>query len=338
MTHRQDSVCVVAMWSYVETHPLNAFRFLPNALRTSGRLNMEKEERGQAAKDLTGSSEMTAENIRLFSIAVWKGEEDQWFCKITETIDEDLMVAISLEEFYSIDRRSVRICDVTVCKGDYRGVSYAMPVAISKEHLIKDMIPFLNAQSLPSCELTISEWSAEYMAVFKSYVVFGRLHLHLPTVLVPDEVPHNPQHSEDFLANQIEKNCMLNSVKLSNCPHSEKLEDLLLDLLKKRNKIRLEVAETGKFVVTMRIVNAVFKMWHETGNRTEIKGKTNITEEELLSMPLPEGVTRIEKCVEGGFATTYNFIWNQESTPDLKCKLVVGKGWPKGEGRTLCVL
>ncbi|KAK0428523.1 hypothetical protein QR680_010847 [Steinernema hermaphroditum] len=299
-----------------------------------GLLNMKKEKCRQAAEHLTGSWKMAvekyAENVRHFGIAVWKGDEDQWFCKITERMNRNMESSISLEELYSIDRRFVKICDVTVREEDYGDVFLPKPIGMSKEHLIEILIPFLNAQSLSSCTLSISVWSAECMAIFKPYVVFGHLAL-------PSGIPLNHQDVEDFLETQIEKNCILKIVQLSFYSHSERLEQILIDLVKKPSHTRLEIIGPGALMVTMRIVNAVFKMWHETGKKTEIQGETNVTEEDLLSMPLPAGVKRIAKCAKTKNETTHIFLWTQEDRPDLKCKLVVKDDRAKEQSRTVYI-
>ncbi|KAK0428297.1 hypothetical protein QR680_010717 [Steinernema hermaphroditum] len=219
-----------------------------------------------------------------------------------------------------------RISRVAVWEELYLGFSFTdEPVfSISNKELVEKLIPFLNAQCLSYCSHYYTLYGSpedrdEDLQVFQRYVSFDHM-----------KIDYYNQHSEDYLVAQTKNNTRLRRLDLNfydpDWPHSEKVDDLLIDLLRKPTKMSIGVCPSAESqMMTMRTVKDVFKRWCETGEASDISATSNVTEKELLSLTVPEGVTRY---VERGNreCTTYVIVdWRTETESFLRCELNFNK-------------
>ncbi|KAK0428262.1 hypothetical protein QR680_010700 [Steinernema hermaphroditum] len=284
-----------------------------------GLLNMKKDDCAEIAKQLTGlwksAAERYAENLRRFEMKIWKNTEDNWFCRLDRTRDmnDDIKLPDSIAELLAIDRRFVRIANVTIDRDGSRYPGGSI-IAMSKDDLIKKLIPFLNALTVHPAQCSYDpsdyhEHRCAYLDIFQRYVAFRTLYL----------IHHGPE-SEDYLAAQVKNNLFLSYIEIKgwlDWPNSDRVEDLVVEFMR-RPKVKVRIQ--GNLMVTTKTIEAVFKLWHESGKSIDLGWARGPTEEELLSLPLPKGVKRTEERENGLLLTTFIVRWTKKNTPDLTYK------------------
>ncbi|KAK0428304.1 hypothetical protein QR680_010719 [Steinernema hermaphroditum] len=300
-----------------------------------GLMNIQRYDCAETAKQVTGiwkkAAVKYADNMQKFKVDVWKNAKNKWYCRLEGCLDmdgwpDDVKLPQSLAELFAIDRRFVRIVSVSVgYEYDFESPDYTLGgsiIAISKEDLVKKLIPFLNMQSAVLCSLSKCQFSApsyygnvaEYLKMFKRYVTFAHTQLS-----------YSGRESEEFFEAQVKNNYVLNDLRfraLPDWPYSERTEDLLIELLRTRNKMKLQIIMAG-LMLTMKTVKTIFKWWYESGKPIDIRTNTNVTEEDLLALPVPDDVSRTEERVEDEKEKRFLVRWRKEGAPELACKLVL---------------
>ncbi|KAK0428180.1 hypothetical protein QR680_010656 [Steinernema hermaphroditum] len=263
---------------------------------------MNHVDSAETAKHLTGlwrlAAEKYAKRVHMCSVLIWK------FTRYLKTGK----LPNSMDELLAMDRRFIRIHKVVLRNVH---IEEDRTSIITTEDIIKRLIPFLNAQSL---RLSIVSFSmraedknvAMYLELFQQHVTFGCAGLKYL----------GPQ-SEDYLAFQAKNNSVLAGLSLSGWPKSDRVEDLVIELLRRPKLVLISLSGGRGQIVTMRTIEVGFKLWHESGKPINMSVDTNVSEEELLSLPVPEDVTVTTKRITHKYGVTLLIRWRKENTPDL---------------------
>ncbi|KAK0428277.1 hypothetical protein QR680_010708 [Steinernema hermaphroditum] len=280
-------------------------------------LDMLKCKLEDAAKELTGlwkiAAEKCAENLCTLKVTLWKDIQGKWQCTFERRweMPEDMKLPKSIGELLAMDRRFTRIGAVVFVGDAYQPINEAV-ITISNKELVEKLISFLNAQSLFSCVHHYMlqgspESRDEDLEVFLRY-----------DNIVGLFITYYGQHSEDYLVAQIKNSSRLDYLEINEAvhwPHSEKVEDVFIEFLRKPMKIHLFVyTYPGSLMVTIRTVKDVFKQWCKTGKLSELKANSDVTEEELLPLTVPEGVTRHMKRANDDYESMFIIQWRRGTT------------------------
>ncbi|KAK0428348.1 hypothetical protein QR680_010753 [Steinernema hermaphroditum] len=283
---------------------------------------MTKSDWDDDAKALTGlwriAAEKYAENLCILEITVWK-DQGKWQCNIEKDweMPEDMKLPKSIGELLAMDRRFIRIIDVVFGRDADRPINGTV-ITISSNDLVEKLIPFLNAQCLSYCSHYYNlhgspEYRDEDRKIFQRYVNFYRLY-----------ITYNDQHSEDYMVVQTKSNVRLSSLQLNEAvhwPNSDEIEDFLFDLLRTTEMSIHIHTRPGSLMVTIRSVKDVYNRWCESGEALCIYANSNVTEEELLALTVPEGVTRYGERAKIGSVTMFIVRWRRGTTSVLECRL-----------------
>uniref|UniRef100_A0A1I7XYM6 PcfJ-like protein n=1 Tax=Steinernema glaseri TaxID=37863 RepID=A0A1I7XYM6_9BILA len=218
-------------------------------------------------------------------------EPGEWSCWI-ETYDDQSLLPKSLKELLAMDPRYLR-CD-EICVGMDRCMGTALELCRGKENITEKVIPFLCRAAFIKTGLEFEyscprEKARFYMDIFRNMIIFSRLGL-----------PYFGQETEDFLATQVANNYLLwNLAVQQDWPVTEANEDLVVQYLTRKKgdlepQRALHLYESLK--TNFRILKAAFDTWYQSENEEvhvySVAG--HLTMEEVLSLPVPEDVWRVE--------------------------------------------
>ncbi|KAK0427598.1 hypothetical protein QR680_010317 [Steinernema hermaphroditum] len=260
------------------------------------------------------AAQQFVEKRRTFYITISKDSEG-WFYAIADEMTGGIENVH--EESLSIDRRYVEINQISIYS--HLGQFNARKLRCSKEEMARRVVPFLTLRMRPDSSLSFmsgypKEIVLECLDMFRRCFSFGVLHL----LYVGPE-------SEEFLALQLKSNPLLRSLLLRRWPHTETIEQLLLTFLKTKRIRVLDIEQPSDIQsplkVTIRIVKAAVDSWvRDDGEKAlVVYGNVGVTSTEIVSIPLPENVTRRE---EGGEEQGHFCVrWTKENGSSLRCEL-----------------
>ncbi|KAK0427815.1 hypothetical protein QR680_010438 [Steinernema hermaphroditum] len=278
------------------------------------------------------------EKRRTFNITISKDSEG-WFYGVEDATDETKTRKIEIdehshEEFLSMDRRYVEINQISIYsdldQSDFEELDPDLPLfqcsselRCSKEEMARRVVPFLTLQMRPYSSLVFSvgcpwEITVECHDMFRRCFTFGKL-----------ELVCRGAKSEEFLALQLKNNPFLGDLTLRCWEHTETTEQLLLTFLNSRKKRALDIFESLEesledelsLKVTIEIVKAAVDSWVRGDEKRylSVSGNIGVTPAEILSIPMPENVTRREE--EGDEEGDFCVRWTKEDGSNLLCEL-----------------
>uniref|UniRef100_A0A1I7ZSB0 N-acetyltransferase domain-containing protein n=1 Tax=Steinernema glaseri TaxID=37863 RepID=A0A1I7ZSB0_9BILA len=241
-------------------------------------------------------------------------EPGEWSCWI-KTYDDQSLLPKSLKELLTMDPRYLQCIAITV--GEDRCIGWALELCQGKENITDKVIPFLRRAAFIKAGLKFHESCPRekalfYMAIFRNMPIFGGLCL-----------PYYGEESEDFLATQVTSNNVLwNLAVQQDWPVTEASEDLVVQYLtrKKGNLEPQRVLHLPESIKTnFRILKAAFDTWYQSENEEvhvySVEG--HLAKEEILSLPVPEDVCRVEGVNHEGLVS---FIrWSKPNGACFRC-------------------
>ncbi|KAK0427781.1 hypothetical protein QR680_010423 [Steinernema hermaphroditum] len=253
------------------------------------------------------------EKCRTFNMTISKDDEGWWYSIADENTRDMENGPHSHEEFLSMDRRYVEFHHIFICVGQSDGDKFRC----SKEEIVRRVVPFLILRMRPDSTLVfmsdyLKEITLDYYNMFRSCFSFR----HLDLVYVGPE-------SEEFLALQLQNNPFLCSLTLCSWPQTDATEQLLLIFLNSRGNRLLFFRQSSEIQpplkITIEFVKAAVQSWVGGGERRALFGNAGVTREEILSIPLPENVTRTEK--EGEQEGDLCVRYTKEDGSSLTCEV-----------------
>ncbi|KAK0427741.1 hypothetical protein QR680_010402 [Steinernema hermaphroditum] len=276
------------------------------------------------AKHLSGQWRSAAQRFiekhRSLLVAISKDSEGWWYGVEDENTWENIENGPhSHEEFLSMDRKYVEIRKIVIYIDP--GQFNARDFRCSKEEIARRVVPFLTLRMQPDSTLSFpedcpKEIVLECLNMFRGCFSFGDL-----------DLLHVGPESEEFLALQLKKNPLLCGLMLRRWPHTETTEQLVLTFLNSRKKRALNMAQYSDIQsflkVTIEFVTAAVDSWVSGSERRALfmYGPIDVTPEEILSIPVPENVTKREE--QGQREGDFCVRWSKEDGSSLKCELRV---------------
>uniref|UniRef100_A0A1I7ZS45 FBA_2 domain-containing protein n=1 Tax=Steinernema glaseri TaxID=37863 RepID=A0A1I7ZS45_9BILA len=241
-------------------------------------------------------------------------EHGEWCCWVEEMEGFGLQ---SLKELLAVDRRYFRCTEISVCEEEHL-IMYNK-ICSRKEDITKKVIPFLN--TIPQ-KTHLNFWGPRetmlaYLEIFRNLRIFNYI-----------DLPYCGRESEDFLEAQLNNSPRLETFRLMGpWPNTEAVEKLFLrffdsDMDRVSVIIPPDDLEERKssLKVTLQILKAVFRSWYDLGNNlTEVSGPPGITKEEILSLPVPEGLRRSHEGRNGG--KVWYVRWSKPNGSRFECFL-----------------
>uniref|UniRef100_A0A1I7Y4Q1 RNA-directed RNA polymerase n=1 Tax=Steinernema glaseri TaxID=37863 RepID=A0A1I7Y4Q1_9BILA len=243
-----------------------------------------------------------AANAQHVSLRIGCDDVGWWYYAPGKPYVEQLLPPF--EEFLLLSRRYFILRGVVVKrKPDYTATYYRC----SREDMVKRLAPFITAHARPFTYLDIRHKCPEELVLtayemFRTSYTFGELVLSY----------HGPK-SEEFLFGHVKNNVGMRRFCQSNpWPHTEALEEHVMELLHSKSFRSLELASyymkqfalpqyrDRDFSVSLRATFAMFKAifdaWVHSENKNGIgmTGVTGLTLQDVLSMPVPANVTRTD--------------------------------------------
>uniref|UniRef100_A0A1I7XYK8 F-box domain-containing protein n=1 Tax=Steinernema glaseri TaxID=37863 RepID=A0A1I7XYK8_9BILA len=260
-------------------------------------------------------------------------EPCEWSCWI-ETSHNETLLPKSPKELLAMDPRYLRC--IAICVGEDRCMGWALELCRGKQNITEKVIPFLRRTAFIKTSLKFDESCPRekarfYMDIFRNMFIFDQLIL-----------PYFGEESRDFLAIQATNNNVLWDLDVrQDWPVTEANEDLVVHFLtKKKGDVDQErvLHLEDSLKTNFRILKAAFDTWYQSENEEvhvySVEG--HLAKEEVLSLPVPEDVWRVEGVYHEGLVS---FIrWTKPNGACFRCDFhahgvihVEGKRKMKGE-------
>uniref|UniRef100_A0A1I7ZS10 Tudor domain-containing protein n=1 Tax=Steinernema glaseri TaxID=37863 RepID=A0A1I7ZS10_9BILA len=220
----------------------------------------------------------------------------------------------SLEELLAVNRRYLGCSEIVVSEEEY--LMMYNKICSRKEDITDRLIPFLNTipqnTNLRFC--CSKETTQAYLEIFRNLRIFYYI-----------DLPYCGRESEDFLAVQITNSPRFKACRfLGPWPNTETVEKLVIRFLESgmdpcfciKPPDDPEERESS-LKVTLPIMKAAFNLWYDLGsNRIAVDGPQGPTMEELLSLPVPGDLWRVEDSCSWAEGSASIVRW---SKPDGSC-------------------
>ncbi|KAK0429259.1 hypothetical protein QR680_011279 [Steinernema hermaphroditum] len=241
----------------------------------------------------------------------------------------------TFEELLEMDRRYVKC--IAISTGLSVNEFLYTKVKCSKEEIKKKLVPLMMRQARPNCHFftvggirpwlmdNAKEESVAFIDMFQNVFTFGEITL-----------PYWGSNSFEFLANQIKHNVVLKRLSCSGqWPNSDAVQDLILKFLDSPDDRQLSIGTLTRdydpqrdLKVNMRIFKAALDSWLASWSPKTliVDGPIGLTKEEILSLPVPDNVTRTETFAKNHDETTVVIKWRKEDESSIGLQMIYSTG------------
>uniref|UniRef100_A0A1I8AGS3 TIR domain-containing protein n=1 Tax=Steinernema glaseri TaxID=37863 RepID=A0A1I8AGS3_9BILA len=245
-------------------------------------------------------------------------EEGEWGYSTIDYHDGD-----SLDEMLARDRRFLRFRSIDF--GHRLGISDEFVATCSKEDICNRLIPLIVRQLRPCNNISLwyddgqgSTLSRQHVRMFLDAFLNCKGFRQRCYSL---GLPYFGPESEQFLTTMLEDDCNLDYLYLhSDWPHSDTLERLVLKFLShKVICFGINGLEDGGLKLNPTILKAVFDAWYRAENSFSAAGPWNGDIEALLSIPVPQNVTRTQPKPKTKGEDESFIVWTKDNGFALQC-------------------
>uniref|UniRef100_A0A1I8AG26 CVNH domain-containing protein n=2 Tax=Steinernema glaseri TaxID=37863 RepID=A0A1I8AG26_9BILA len=284
-----------------------------------GRLNAHTWHYHEMEKMFTGrwkaAAGRYADNDRELDLKI-NFEEGEWGYSTRDYYDGD-----SLDEMLARDRRFLRFRSIDIGRplgiGD---ISDDFKTTCSKEDIFDRLIPLIVRQLRPCNDISLWDGISRQHArmLFDAFLYCKGFRERCSSL----DLPYFGPESEQFITTMLEDHCHLDCLSLySNWPHSETVEHLVLKFL----SLRVfgfgigGLANDDGLKLNPTILKAVLDAWYRVETSFSAYAPWNGDLEPLLSIPLPQNVTRTQPEPKRRGGDESFIVWTKEDGSALAC-------------------
>uniref|UniRef100_A0A1I7Y255 Tudor domain-containing protein n=1 Tax=Steinernema glaseri TaxID=37863 RepID=A0A1I7Y255_9BILA len=249
-------------------------------------------------------------------------DKNGWFYALFDDPRQTSTVPMSIEELLALEQQDTVLTSVHLSDDPTYGFELTR---CSREDLVEKLAPFIAARTQPSTSLWVNGHREVILAavdMFRAPFAFGDLF-----------IGYEGQESDDFLVTQLQNNPGIRHLRLmSPWPQSEALEDVLFKhltsgVLEVFSMERLQRHDRSSMRFTYGMFRQVFGAWSSAETDKAFKfegpggGLSGVTVEDVLSMPYPEEMARVEDNMTSFFVNMIVVAWTKPNGWHLEFRL-----------------